>query len=340
MTARAALGLALLLSSAPACSEPKAPLSDGRYAMGTVLEIWLHGLECEPGHALLEQLFSRAAELESLFTRFDPESELSRLNLAGGGRRSVDPELAHLLAEAIEAQRLTRGTFDVTVGPLIALWWQAAEQGTPPSEAELAEALALVGSSRMRAGLDETGAGWAELEPGMAVDLGGIAKGYALDRLGQLARAGGAKAALLSFGQSSLHAFGAPPGHEGWRVLVRDLAGGFAGVATLRDQSLSISASLGQGFEISGRLYGHVVDPRSGRPLTRRALAAVVAETGSRAEALSKALLLLTPDEGVALLESLPDAEALLLEADGSQRETSGWRAAVRFEPADAQPPR
>jgi thiamine biosynthesis lipoprotein len=116
-------------------------------------------------------------------------------------------------------------------------------------------------------------------------------------------------------------------------VLVRDARAGFAGVATLRDQSLSMSGSLGQGFAIEGTAYGHVIDPRSGQPLTRRAVSAVVDASGSRAEALSKALLVLEPDEGIALLETLPGAEGLWLDESGELRESSGWRAAVRFEP-------
>ena len=323
MTARAArAGLAalVLMATGAACgteppSDPRhsKPVSDGRYSMGTVLEIWLYGLEPEPARALLDRLFARAAELERVLSRQDPESELSRLNQAGGGRQPVHPDLARVLEQAIAQAKLTQGSFDVTIGPLLELWWGAAERGRAPDEAEIRAARARIGAGRMRAGTDAHGAGFAELEPGMSVDLGGIAKGYTLDRLAELARLGGAQAALLSFGQSSLHALGAPPGEPGFRVLVRDADGGFSGTTTLRDQSLSISGSLGQGFEIAGVHYGHVVDPRSGRPLTRSAVAAVLARSGSRAEALSKALLLLLPDEGMGLLETLPGADGMVI---------------------------
>jgi thiamine biosynthesis lipoprotein len=300
--------------------------------MGTVLEIWLYGLEDRPGRALLDRLFERSAALERLFSRHDPESELSRLNQAAG-EQEVDPELVALLGESVRYARTTHGAFDVTVGPLVSLWWAAAERDRAPSAAELSSARARVGAGRLQLRTGPDGRGFAALEPGTSVDLGGIAKGYALDRLAALAREGGARAALLSFGQSSLVALGAPPGEDGFRVLVRDARGGFAGVATLRDQSLSISGSLGQGFSIEGIAYGHVIDPRSGQPLRRRAISAVVDPSGSRAEALSKALLVLDPDEGIALLENLPGAEGLWLDESGGARESSGWRAAVRFEP-------
>ena len=101
----------------------------------------------------------------------------------------------------------------------------------------------------------------------------------------------------------------------------------------LRDQSLSISGSLGQFMEIEGRRYGHVIDPRSGAPLERERIAAVLAANGARAEALSKALLILGEHDGVALLETLPDAQGILLDADGHAFETRGWRAASRYLP-------
>jgi thiamine biosynthesis lipoprotein len=152
-------------------------------------------------------------------------------------------------------------------------------------------------------------------------------------------------AALLSFGQSSMRAVGAPPGARGWRILLRrpDVADGpresaFAGVLTLRDRSLSVSGSLGQWVEIAGRRYGHVIDPRSGRPLERRLVSAVVAPDATLAEALSKALLVLGEDEGMALLDGLPEVEGWLADADGRQWSTRGWAEAVRFEPLPAPP--
>lgn len=316
-----------------ACGPGPAPVSDGRYVMGTVLEITLEGLPPDDGRALLDELYASAARLEQVFSRQREDSGLSVLNRrAGAGRQRVDPELARLLGESVELAAVTSGAFDVTVGPLVGLWWQAARRGTSPSVAEIADARARVGAGRLRAGRDDAGP-WAQLEAGMSVDLGGVAKGYALDRLAEQVRAAGGRSALLSFGQSSLHGIGSPADGEGWGVLVRDADDGFAGVARLRDQSLSVSGSLGQGFEIGGRFYGHVIDPRSGQPLTRNAVAVVLASTGTRAEALSKALLVLSPGEGLALLEALPDAEGLLLEPGGTRHETANWPSTAHFHP-------
>jgi thiamine biosynthesis lipoprotein len=228
----------------------------------------------------------------------------------------------------VDLARLTRGSFDVTVGPLVALWTRAGERDALPSAAELARARERVGSDRIEVRAD----GRVALAAGSSVNLGGVAKGFALDRVRPLLRDHGVEAALLNFGQSSTWAVGAPPDGPGWRLLARAPDGGFAGVLTLRDRALSVSGSLGQWTEIEGRRYGHVLDPRSGRPLVRRREALVVAPSATLAEALSKALLVLGEAEGVALVAAQPDCEGLLLDANGGRFATPGWERATRFE--------
>jgi thiamine biosynthesis lipoprotein len=336
----AALALATALGACagePATPAPAAPVvvSDGRYAMGTVLEITVAAADEAAGRAAIAQAFSVAAAQERLLSNWDAGSALARLNAAAGrGPQRVDPELARVLAASLALSRRTRGAFDVTVGPLVALWRDAGERGRLPTAAERARAQAAVGVGAVRA---DPAAGSAEIaRAGASIELGGIAKGWALDRMAEGLRAAGVSGALLSFGQSSLWAIGTPPGEPGWRLLVRDPAGGFAGVATLRDRAVSVSGSVGQWTEIEGRRYGHVIDPRSGEPLVRAAQAVVLAPDAASAEAFSKALLVLPAAEGVALLEAEPGCDALLLEGDGRRYETSGWQSASRFEPAAA----
>jgi thiamine biosynthesis lipoprotein len=298
--------------------------------MGTVLEITVEAPTEAEANAAMEDLFRLAADLERIFTVFEPESPLSRLNRgAGSGPQAVDPEIARILTESVAYWRLTGGAFDVTVGPLVDLWRMAARRNWLPGKAELTASLALVGSDEIRVRED----GRVALErAGMSVNLGGIAKGYALDRMEEQLRVRGISAAFVSFGQSSILAVGAPTGVSGWRVLLNDASEGFAGIATLRDQSLSVSSSFGHWSEIAGQRYGHVIDPRSGEAMTRAAQAAVLGPSGALAEALSKALLILEPEEGLALLEDQGEVEGLLIEADGSAHATSGWARAVAFE--------
>ncbi len=305
--------------------------SDGRLAMGTVLEIALVGDDEDDLRGILDDLFELARRLDGLMTGHDPDSDLSRLNRsAGRGAATVDPELAEILRLAIEYSRLTGGSFDVTVGPLIALWTEAAASGSPPVQADLEETRQLEGSRQLRVGND----GGVELaRAGGSIDLGGIAKGYALDRMLPLLRARGVDAALLHFGQSSTWAVGSPPAGPGWRLLVRGPADDLLGVIRLRDRALSVSGSLAQQVEIGGVRYGHVLDPRTGRPLTRRRQALVVAPSAALAEALSTALLILGEERGLALVAAQPECEGLLADAAGGIWTTPGWAESVAFEP-------
>jgi thiamine biosynthesis lipoprotein len=327
---------AAVLAAASIRAEPPVTLSDGRYAMGTVLEITLVAPDRVRGRALLERLYAESDRIEKALSNWDPESDVSRLNRAAGqGPQRVDPELARVLADSIDYARRTRGSFDVTVGPLVALWRAAATRGAAPSEEEIVRARSLVGAGILRA---DAVAARAELRrPGAAIELGGIAKGHALDRMAALLRAEGIERALLSFGQSSLWALGTPPDEPGWRLLVRGPDGGFAGVATLRERAVSVSGSLGQAIEVAGHRYGHVLDPRSGRPLERPAQAMVLAPSAALAEALSKALLVLGEREGLALIAAEPGCEAVLIDATGRRPGTPGWQAATAFEPAQPE---
>jgi FAD:protein FMN transferase len=334
---------ALFAAAALACARPAPPsdspdaradcpalVTDGQYRMGTVLEISLCAPDRARGEALLAAAFAQVSELEHRFSTFDPESDVSRLNrTAGSGPVAVAPELVRLASDSLELGRLTRGSFDVTVGPLVALWGVAGRAGKLPSDEALAKARARVGPGVLRV---DPAAGTAELRvEGAALDFGGVAKGWALDRVAESLRAAGVTRALLSFGQSSLAALGAAPGWDGWGVALTDAAGGFAGTVELRDRSLSVSGSLGQSLSIEGRRFGHVLDPRSGRPLERPRVAAVLAADGARAEALSKALLVLGEKDGVALLEGLPDADGILIDESGKYWETSRWEETSHY---------
>jgi len=246
---------------------PERVISDGRYTMGTVLEITLEGLEPKPAARALDDLYEVASRLDRLLSIYDPESDVSRLNrTAGRGRQPVDAEVEEILQRSIAYSELTRGAFDVTIGPVVDLWMAAADRDAAPTALELAVARERVGPNRISVVLGE---GISLSEAGMKLDLGGIAKGYALDRMLPLLERHGIESALLNFGQSSSWAVGAPAGSTGWRLLVRGPRGRFAGLITLRDQALSVSGSQGQWVEIGGRRYGHIIDPRSGEPLMR-----------------------------------------------------------------------
>ena len=328
-----ALGLGACVAF-PADRAESVVVSDGRYAMGTILEITLVAPDPERGRAWLDAFFVEAERVEQWTSRHREDSALSRLNAAAGrGPQPTPHELADLLTRAQSWSRETGGAFDISVGPLVALWKGASARGVAPTAPDLAVARASVGVNAFR--VAPTG---VEVAAGAALDLGALAKGTALDRIVALARAQGVEKGLFNFGQSSLWALGSAPGGGPWRLLLRSADGGHAGVIELRDEAASISASLGQWSEIGGRRYGHVLDPRSGRPLLRDAQVVVLDANAERAEALSTAWLVLGAEAGAERVRAV-GAEGLWLGADGGRVSTPGWRDASGFEDTGRAPP-
>lgn len=314
-------------SQPTACSAATSScLRDGRYIMGTVLEITLCGTDSTRARRTSEKLFRTATYLDALLSTYSTDSPISRVNTAAGHKPiPVPDEVMDALSLSVHYWKLTGGTFDITVGPLMALWNNTKEL---PSAERLQQTLARIGSEKVALSAQGT---VSLANEDMALDLGGIGKGFALDRMVRVLKEQQVEHALLDFGNSSQRALGTPPNEDGWQLLIRLPDGTSSGLITLRDQALSVSGSLGQSFTIGGHQYGHVIDPRSGQPVQRDLLACVIAPSAAQAEALSKALLILGETDGLALLERLPDVEGLLIEADKNQSETTGWERSVSF---------
>jgi thiamine biosynthesis lipoprotein len=222
----------------------------------------------------------------------------------------VHPELALALTEMRRLHRATSGAFDPAVGSLVAIW---RNNDRPPANLlaatrppTLDEALTVDGSH-------------VTLASGVVLDAGGFGKGWALDRIAERLRAGGARAAYLDFGGSSQLAVGAPPGSpEGWIVLIAGLdAGEVLGAIRLKDAALSTSRALAAGDEA-----GPIVDPRTRRPVAPPRLATVLAREAATAEAWSKATIILGR-EGLERARR-EGVEGLLVDRDGV-RVTDGF---------------
>jgi thiamine biosynthesis lipoprotein len=257
------------------------PVTEVHYVMGTYYRITAEGEDVVPA---LRGCFQHARRLEQVYSRFDDASELSRVNATAGAPRLVSDEFASLLRRSLALGAATGGAFDVTVGALTELW---RDSETPPTPGAVAAARDRVGAARVR--LDGR---TLELPAGHRLDFDGIAKGWAVDGCVARLRAAGIRRALVSLGESSVYAVGAPAGEAAWPLEVRGVEPEEAvGVLRLRDEGLSVSAAFG-GEGRRGRAAGYVVDPRTGAALAEPAVAAVVSASATDAEAWSKALLL------------------------------------------------
>jgi FAD:protein FMN transferase len=322
-TRRVGLGLVLaVLGPGLALAAPRrGPLQrheSHRLSMACVYTIVAYGPDPAALAAATERALDEVDRIDRLMSHYRPESPLSRLNReAASGPVAVGPELFAFLAECLRYSRETEGAFDVTVGALMKTWGFFGGEGRLPSDGEIAAALDRVGYRHLRLEPERHTVGFDRV--GVELDLGGIAKGYAVDRAVGVLEEAGITAALISAGGSTLYALGAPPGGKGWKIALQDplRPARIVRRVLLRDRALSVAGSRGKFFEAGGASYSHIMDPRTGRPAKGVLGVAVVTDTGTRGDALDDALFVLGPARSGAYLERLPPTEAFFFLARG-----------------------
>lgn len=279
------------------------------YHMGVDARLVVYAPDRPAAEVACTAAFARIAALDSMMSDYRRDSELTRLSArAGGAPVRVSPDLFLVLRRAQEVAERSGGVFDVTVGPLVARWRQARKTGVLPDPAELERARRRVGWQKLR--LDE-GARTARLTvPGMKLDLGGIAKGYAGDEAQRVLQQHGITRALVELG-GDIVVSGPPPGTEGWTIRVPNAADD-QGPADLRfaQRAISTSGDTEQFVVIGGRRYSHVVDPHTGQALTNRVQVTLSAPDGLTSDPLSTALSLLGPEDRRKLLQAYPGTTA------------------------------
>ncbi|HEY8148032.1 MAG TPA: FAD:protein FMN transferase [Vicinamibacteria bacterium] len=289
-----------------------------RAAMACRFEILLDGAD-ETHAAAAREALDEADRLEAALSVFRETSELSRLNhTAAQGPVVVDADLFALLVRCRDLYARTAGAFDITSTPLSRCWGFLRREGKLPPPEAITAARALVGMSRVL--FDETSRTIRFERDGMELNLGSIGKGYALDRMAALMRARGVAHALISAGGSSAVALGGRG--EGWTVDIRSrqVASGKLARLHLRDGALATSGAGEQFFEVDGRRYGHVIDPRTGWPAAGVLSVSVVTAEGALSDALSTAFLVGGLGVARRYCASHPQTLALVTPDDGTSR--------------------
>lgn len=267
--------------------------------MGTEFRILLYIDGAERAQVAARAAFDRIHALDAAMSDYIESSELSRLSAsAGSGEwRPVSDDLWRVLSLAQYFSEASSGAFDITVGPAVELWRRARRQSEPPKPERIENALASVGWRKLR--LDASARAALLEVAGMKLDLGGIAKGYALDQALEALAQHGVESALVDDG-GGVAVSGAPPGTSGWRIRVDPFENGSAAVEIeLAHASIATSGDASRALEFEGRRYSHVVDPRTALALTSRVAASVVAADGTTADALATALCVLGPSAGL-----------------------------------------
>lgn len=264
--------------------------------MGVVARIVVYAPEDYIAKWACSQAFRKIERLEELMSDYRNDSELMWLCKEGHiAPVKVSDDLFFVLERAIELSQRSRGAFDITVGPFVSLWRKARQTKQLPTEEELNEARKLVGWEKVQ--LDPSTRTVKLAVPGMKLDLGGIAKGYAADCALKVLKRFGLSRALVELG-GDIVLGDPPPNRKGWRIGILSEQGKAEKILELANCAISTSGSTEQFVEIAGRRYAHIVDPKTGLGLTKLVLVTVIAKDGITADSLATALFVLGEREG------------------------------------------
>jgi FAD:protein FMN transferase len=299
------------------------PVVQSRILMGTVVEITAFGSERRGTAEAVNAAFAEMARIEALMGPGE-QSDAVRISRASDSVE-ISPETAQVLALGLEVATLSQGAFDLTLAPLKELWGIESESPRIPSEEEIRKALEGTGPNALR--LVE--ATVIKSNPGVAIDLGGIAKGYAVDRAVEILQDSGIASAAVNAG-GDMRLLGARPDRP-WRIGIQDprRAGSVLGTLEVHDIAVVTSGDYERAFEQNGVRYHHLFDPGTGHPARRAMSVTVVAQSAVLADALATALFVLGPEEGLALLAQFPETEALVVGADGELHLSAGLEGNV-----------
>ena len=293
-------------------------------ALGTRCSVQYSATSAAQAQAFETAAVGWVAAFEAKYSRFRPDSLLSRINAAAGlAPVAIDAEMEGLLALCDRLHFMTQGVLDPTALPLLRLWDYKAVNPRLPTEDELVAARRLVGWKKVQ----RTPGHVFLPERGMALDFGGFGKEWAVDIVAQIARDHGLPAALVDFGHD-LRAFGVPPGRPAWHIGLEDPANPGAtkgSLALTQGQGVASSGDYLRRVLIDGVRYGHIVDPRSGRPVANGCLqATVIAPTCLQAGVLATAAFVLGVTPGLELIQAQPGTHGQIL-TENSRAQTRGF---------------
>lgn len=294
--------------------------------MGTLFRVVLWAPDQAAANAGASAAWGRIEQLNRTLSDYDPHSELNCLcRLTDSGPMleptKVGDDLWSVISTAVEASRLSDGSFDITVGPLTRLQRQMRKTGQMPADEDLKAARECVGWQYIK--LDPAHHAVQLTHKGMQLDVGGIAKGYTSAQVLKTLRALGISRALCG-AAGDISAGDPPPGRADWIVGIQSLSdpAQIAGHVKLHNYAVSTSGDTYRGADVDGTRFSHIIDPRTGLGLTSRIGVTALAPDGITADWITKPISILGPEKGIAILEKIPGTAARVVKIDNAGHET------------------
>jgi len=299
------------------CGRQDFIVKETRTLMDTFCEISCYGTDRDSAAIAIDAAFKELERIERVLSRFDENSEVSRINNSAGlGKVKATKEVFDLTERAVYYSRISGGAFDITIAPLMEVWGFARRNKSVPDADTVDSVLKNVGYENIELRPGELSIRF--LNKGTKLDFGGIAKGYAADRAKGVLVSYGIKNALVNLG-GNIFALGSAPGERPWKIGIQDPLhnGRMLKSLKLTNRAISTSGNYERFFEISGRRYSHIINPVTGQPCEGIISVTVVADTAEEADALSTAIFVMGEKKGIELARSLKDMYVLILGEDG-----------------------
>jgi thiamine biosynthesis lipoprotein len=283
--------------------------------MGTVIEITLMVDDGEQANKAALQAFQEVKRIEQLMSPKIESGDVFRINQSSGKEWvKVSKETLEVIKKAREISELTEGGFDITVGPLTELWRKAREKKIPPSAEEVKEKLGLVNFKNIE--VDKGGKVFLK-KKGMAIDLGGIAKGYAVDRAFDVLRSLGHKNLIVNAGGDLR--VGGRKNNEPWSIGIQNPRESKKILAKISVSNMAVATSgdYEKFFIYQGKRYHHIFNPKDGYPTEECQSVTIVCKNTMTADALATAVFVLGPEKGYALCQKLNGVQCLIVDREG-----------------------
>ena len=315
-----------------------------RLVMGTFARVVVVSEDPSTAKKCIQAAFAEINQVDELMSAYKSDSEISRANENAAERAvPVSESTYEVLQRSIEFSKLTDGAFDITVGPLVDLFRDAANKQVAPSEEQIAQAKAKVGFEKLK--LDDKNRTVQFAVEGMRLDLGGIAKGYAVDKAIQAMQLCGAIGAMVDIG-GDIRCFGVPPkGKTHWLIAIQDPNSAIEGIGgdgllltlKLAHGAVATSGDYQQFVLIEGKRHSHIINRNTGISAEGLSSVTIIADNATDADALATALSVMGAEKGLVLIEKLPNTEAILMPSQPKSEliKTTGAQRYIRNYPKD-----
>lgn len=319
----------LLFIFIPGCKNNKQVFSKTQVLMGTIAEIKIIDDDPHRAEEVIKKCFDRIKEIEDTMSFQDPKSELSFLNQQAGKKIKVSKDLFYVLEKSLNYAKISDGAFDVTIGPLTELWGFNENKGIIPSQDKIAQRAVLVDYR------------WVELnakkrevflqQKGMKIDLGGVAKGYAVEEAIDIIKEAGIKDALVDIGRN-IKVIGRNPYGKIWKIGLQHprQPQEILSILPLENTAVATSGDYEHFFIHQGRRYHHIIDPKSGYPTNACISVTIITPSAMIADILSTTVFVLGEEAGMNLIERLDTVEGIIV-TDAGIKVSSGLEGKIKL---------